>query len=338
MKKITMQDVAEQAGVSPKTVSRVINNEPRVSESTRKKIQQIIDELDFQPNKSAQSLAADRSLLIGLLYDNPSSAYITNLQAGVLDTCYQFGYGLVIHPCQNDTPDLLPKLRNLLASSRMDGLVLTPPMTENQELLDFLESTDTPYVLISPLDDARTCPIVSLDDVSATKQSIQHLIDFGHRRIGFILGTRQRSGSEMRFLGYKQALEENNVSFDESLVVQGDFTFDSGVVAAQQLLRHETPPSAIFASNDYMAAGVMKAAAQLRIPIPYELSLCGFDDTPLAMYMTPTLTTVRHPVEQLAREAGELLIRQLKKYLQPFKPEELQSKLIIRDSTGPVNK
>ena len=98
MKKITMQDVAEQAGVSPKTVSRVINNEPRVSESTRKKIQQIIDELDFQPNKSAQSLAADRSLLIGLLYDNPSSAYITNLQSGVLDTCYQFGYGLVIHP------------------------------------------------------------------------------------------------------------------------------------------------------------------------------------------------------------------------------------------------
>ncbi len=338
MKKMTMQDVAERAGVSSKTVSRVINNEPRVSDSTRKKIQQVIDELDFQPNKSAQSLAADRSLLLGLLYDNPSSAYIINLQAGVLDACNEFGYGLVIHPCENNSPDLLSKLRNLLASSRVDGLVLTPPMTENRQLIDFLDSNSIPYVLITPLNLEQSCPLVSIDDVQAARQSIQHLIDFGHKRIGLILGARERSGTEMRLSGYQQALEENNISFDESLVVQGDFTFQSGVTAGLQLLRQPQPPTAIFATNDYMAAGVMKVASQLRISIPYELSVCGFDDTPVARYMTPTLTTVRHPVEQLAQHAGELLIRKLKKHLERSESEELHSELIVRESTGPVVK
>ena len=338
MKKMTMQDVAERAGVSSKTVSRVINNEPRVSESTRKKIQQVIDELDFQPNKSAQSLAADRSLLLGLLYDNPSSAYIINLQAGVLDACNEFGYGLVIHPCENNSPDLLPKLRNLLASSRMDGLVLTPPMTENRQLLEFLDNNSTPYVLITPLNLEQSCLLVSIDDVLAARQSIQHLVDFGHKRIGLILGARERSGTEMRLLGYQQALEENNIPFDEGLVVQGDFTFESGVTAGLQLLRQPQPPTAIFASNDYMAAGVMKVASQLRISIPYELSVCGFDDTPVARYMTPTLTTVRHPVEQLAQHAGELLIRKLKKHLERSESEELHSELIVRESTGPLAK
>ena len=332
-----MQDVADRAGVSPKTVSRVVNNEPRVSESTRKKIQKVIDELSFQPNKSAQSLAADRSLLIGLLYDNPSSTYVVDLQAGVLSVCHKFGYGLVIHPCENDSPELIQRLRELLVSSRMDGLVLTPPMTENQELLDFLVSSGTPYVLISPLDNSQSELSVSVDDSVITQQAIQSLIDFGHQRIGFITGVRKRSGSEMRLLGYQQALEKNNISYDESLIVQGNFTFGSGVVAAQELLRHENPPTAIFASNDYMAAGVMKVALQLRISIPHELSLCGFDDTPVAGYMSPGLTTIRHPLEQLASHAGELLIRQLKKHTQPFEAKTLKSELILRGSTGPVN-
>ena len=332
-----MQDVADRAGVSPKTVSRVVNNEPRVSESTRKKIQKVIDELSFQPNKSAQSLAADRSLLIGLLYDNPSSTYVVDLQAGVLGVCNKFGYGLVIHPCENDSPELIQRLRELLDSSRMDGLVLTPPMTENQELLDFLVSSGTPYVLISPLDNSQSELSVSVDDSVITQQAIQSLIDFGHQRIGFITGLRKRSGSEMRLLGYQQALEKNNISYDESLIVQGNFTFGSGVVAAQELLRHENPPTAIFASNDYMAAGVMKVALQLRISIPHELSLCGFDDTPVAGYMSPGLTTIRHPLEQLASHAGELLIRQLKKHTQPFEAKTLKSELILRGSTGPVN-
>ena len=152
MNTITMQDVADRAGVSNKTVSRVINNEPRVSPATREKIQKIIDEMNFQPNKSAQSLAADRSLLLGLLYDNPSHAYVTGLQEGVLRVCDSFGYGLVIHPCSNKDDDLIGNLRSLIGSTRMDGLVLTPPLTENLDLLKFLDENKKPYVLISPLD------------------------------------------------------------------------------------------------------------------------------------------------------------------------------------------
>jgi LacI family transcriptional regulator len=338
MNTVTMQDVANLAGVSNKTVSRVINNEPSVSPATRDKINKIIKETNFQPNKSAQSLAAHRSLLLGLLYDNPSSAYITGLQEGVLKACDNFGYGLVIHPCDHKDSDLLQNLRQLIGSTRMDGLVLTPPLTENKALLDFLDENNKPHVLISPLDQVQSNPLVFTDDVSAAKQVMQFLFDHGHKRIGFIQGVRQRSGTEMRYQGYKQALEDNGIVFDTDLVAPGDFTFESGELAAQQLLRLDKPPSAIFASNDYMAAGVLKAASQLRIPVPYELSVCGFDDNPVARFLTPTLTTVQHPVTMLAESAGELLIRQLKKHLDPpHKASDIHSELIVRESTGPVN-
>ncbi len=336
MNKVTMQDVADLAGVSLKTVSRVVNNEPKVRSDTREKIQKIINELNFQPNKSAQSLAADRSLLMGLLYDNPSSAYITQLQAGVLAACNSHGYGLVIHPCDNEDDALLSNLQILLASSRMDGVILTPPLTENTVLLDYFNDNNIPFVLISPLDQEQSTSLVFTDDTLAAKQSVQHLIDFGHKRIGFILGARQRSGSEMRFLGYKEALEENNIAFDSALVVDGDFTFESGELAAQQLLRLDVPPTAIFASNDYMAAGVIKAAIHLSISVPYELSVCGFDDLPVARYLTPTLTTVQHPVSLLAENAGKLLIKQLKKYADELKLEEVRAELVVRESTGPL--
>ena len=337
MNSVTMQDVADMAGVSSKTVSRVVNNEPRVSPATREKINKIIEELNFQPNKSAQSLAADRSLLLGLLYDNPNSAYITGLQAGVLKACDNSGYGLVIHPCDNNDDELINKLRRLLGSSRMDGLVLTPPLTENQALLNFLNDIEKPYVLISPLDQHQTTPHVGTDDVLAARQMTQHLIDAGHKRIGFILGARQRSGSEMRYQGYRQALAENNIALDESLVAEGQFTFESGELAAQQLLQLDVPPTAIFASSDYMAAGVMKAAIQLQIAVPEQLSVCGFDDDPIARFLTPTLTTIRHPVAALAESAGELLIHQLKKRDSDYEVEQLHPQLVLRESTRAVN-
>lgn len=331
-----MQDVAVRAGVSTKTVSRVVNKEPRVNPETRKKIQKIIDELNFEPNQSAQSLAASRSLLLGLVYDNPSHAYITGLQDGVLKACNHFGYGLVIHPCDHEDPDLVKHLRRLVARTRMDGLILTPPLTENNQLLKFLEENKTPFTLISPLEQSESKPHVGTNDVEAARQVTQYLIEQGHRRIGFILGVRQRSGSEMRFEGYQQALRDSGIEFDDALVAQGKFTFESGEAAAQQLLRLADPPSAIFASNDYMAAGVLKAASQLRIAVPYELSVCGFDDSPIATYLTPTLTTVRHPVSLLAERGAEQLIKRLKKIDEVSDESEIRSEFIVRASSGPL--
>lgn len=337
MNKVTIDDVAKLAEVSSKTVSRVINREPRVSPATREKIQKVIDELNFQPNKSAQSLAAHRSLLLGLLYDNPSHAYITGLQEGALRACDNFGYGLVIHPCDHKDENLMSKLSKLIGSTRMDGLVLTPPLTENKKLLKFLEENKIPYVLISPLEHEQSNPFVFSDDVLAAKQVTQYLIDQGHSRIGFIQGVRQRSGTEMRFAGYKEALQQNGITYNDNLVEEGNFTFESGEIASQKLLRLKEPPTAIFACNDYMAAGVLKAASNLRISVPYELSIFGFDDSPIASYLTPTLSTVKHPVSLLAENAGELLIRRLKRYEDPYKATEIHSKLVLRESSGPVN-
>ncbi|NCG23047.1 MAG: substrate-binding domain-containing protein [Actinobacteria bacterium] len=337
MNPVRLQDVAERAGVSPKTVSRVVNRESRVSAATREKVQTVIDELNFRPNKSAQSLAAARSLLVGLLYDNPNSAYITGLQEGVLSACDKFGYGLVIHPCDNQDVGLVKRVQALIAATRMDGLVLSPPLTENEAILDLLAEYRMPYVLISPFNQRQSNPLVFTDDVSAARQVMQHLFDLGHRRIGFIRGLKHRSGSEMRFAGYKQALEEKGIPFDRGLVAEGKFTFEAAETGARTLLSQENAPTAIFASSDYMAAGALKAASSMGMSVPGDLSICGFDDNPIARYLTPTLTTMRHPVRQLAEYAGELLISRLKKDVEVTDPGPSHSELIVRESTGPVN-
>ena len=336
MNPVKLQDVAELAGVSAKTVSRVINREPRVSPATREKVLRVVEELNYRPNKSAQSLAAHRSLLIALLYDNPSPAYITGLQEGVLRACDRYGYGLVIHPCDHQDPLLIKKLQTLLASTRTDGVVLSPPFTENEALLGLLDEYRTPYVLISPVDQQQSNPLVFTDDVSAAKQIMQHLLDLGHRRIGFIRGLRERSGSEMRFKGYRQALQDHGIAFDPSLVAEGEFTFEAAEAGARELLGLAHPPTAIFASSDYMAAGVLKAARSLNVSVPGELSICGFDDNPIARCLTPTLTTMRHPVHELAERAGELLISQLDKHVELAESEPACSELIVRESSAPV--
>ena len=338
MKPVRLQDVALLAGVSPKTVSRVVNQEPRVSEKTRQKVLKVIEELNFQPNKSAQSLAADRSLLVGLIYDNPSPTYVTGLQEGVLRICDKAGYGLIIHPCDHRDIDLVPKLKTLMASTRMDGVILTPPFTENEAILDLMSETRTDFVLISPLDREQTLPSVSSDDISAARQAMQHLIDLGHERIGFIRGLKNRSGSEMRFKGYMESLKENGLQFDPKLVIEGRFTFENAERGARELLSLPDRPTAIFASSDYMAAGVMKAAIQMDISIPDELSLCGFDDNPISRYLTPTLTTMRHPVRKLAAFAAETLVNQMRNSEEVANPPPIYSELIVRESTAPAKK
>jgi LacI family transcriptional regulator len=338
LKPVKLQDVADKAGVSPKTVSRVVNREPRVSPATREKVLQVIEELNFQPNKSAQNLASDRSRLIGLIYDNPSPSYITGLQEGVLRVCDRSGYGLIIHPSDRQDVDLAGKLRTLVTSTRMDGVLLTPPFTENEAVLEILQDSQTPYVLISPLNLDPAQLSVWSDDFSASKQAMQHLLDLGHQRIGFVRGLRNRSGSEMRFLGYQDSLEENGIPFDPALIVEGQFTFENAEKGARKLLLLDDRPTAIFASSDYMAAGVMKAAINLNISVPEDLSLCGFDDNPIARYLTPTLTTMRHPVRKLAASAAEKLIGKLTKTNEGQDTPPIYSELIVRESTAPAIK
>ena len=253
----------------------------------------------------------------------------------MLGACDRHGYGLIIHPCDHQDRGLVEKLRALLSSTRLDGLVLTPPFTEDRGIRELLEEYGAPFVLISPLDQERTDPLVFTDDVSASVRMMKHLIDLGHRRIGFIRGLRQRSGSEMRYAGYRRALSENGIDFDPALVGEGEFTFEKAEASARQLLALQDPPTAIFASSDYMAAGVVKAAIALRIAVPEQLSVTGFDDNPIARYLTPTITTMRHPVKQLAENAGDLLISRLRKGNSVARQLATVPELVVRESCAP---
>ena len=331
-----MQMIADIAGVSLKTVSRVVNNEAGVNKNTREKIEDIIERLEYQPNPSARGLATSRSFLIALLYDNPSTAYIIGLQNGALKSCRENRFGLLIHPCRHQDEDLLENIKLMARQTRVDGLLLSPPLCDMEELLDMLDDRKLKYVRISPLEKNNRSPFVFADEFKAAHTMTEYLISQGHKRIGFITGHPHRSGTEMRLKGYKQALNEHEMDVDEALIIPGKYTFESGESGARRLLRLEDRPTAIFASNDYMAAGVLKVAAQLKIRVPYDLSICGYDDAPLSQRLWPRLTTIKHPVANVSEQATNLLIKYLEGEPAAFLPESIHSDLVVRESTGPL--
>lgn len=336
MPNITMQMIAEMTSVSLKTVSRVVNKEPGVSPGTREKVEAVIRQLDYQPNPSARGLASARSFLIALLYDNPSTAYIISLQNGALAACREHNYGLLIDPCDHHDEGLVSGVKSLARRSRVDGMLLTPPLCDMDELLDMLDERGLKYVRISPLEHNDRSPFVYADEFQAAYRMTEYLISQGHSRIGLITGHPHRSGTEMRLKGYSKAIEDTSLELDPELIVPGDYTFESGESGARKLLRLPNRPTAIFASNDYMASGALKVAQQMKLRVPYDLSVSGYDDAPLARRLWPRLTTVRHPVEQVCREAAELLIRQLMGETATFDPNVIHSELVIRESTGPL--
>ena len=331
-----MQKVADIAGVSIKTVSRVINKESGVNKETRKRILAIVEELDYQPNLAARGLAAARSFLIALLYENPSDSYITSLQDGALTSCREHDYGLLIHPCKHHDTNFCDSVKSMVRQSRVDGLILTPPLCDHEELLDMLDERGLKYVRISPLEENDRSPVVYADEFSAAYRMTEYLVSQGHTRIGFVTGHPNRSGTERRLKGYRQALKDAELQLDPSIIIQGQYTFESGETAARKLLRAKNRPTAIFASNDYMAAGVMKVAHQLKIRVPYELSIAGYDDSPLAHHIWPRLTTIDHPVRLVARQAASLLVKHLNGEPTVFDPDSVHSELVIRESTGPL--
>jgi LacI family transcriptional regulator len=331
-----MQKVAEIAGVSMKTVSRVVNKEAGVRQQTRDKVMAVIEQLDFQPNPAARGLAAARSFLVALLYDNPSTAYITGLQNGSLKSCRENGYGLLIHPCDHQDPDLCSNVRQMVRQTRVDGMILTPPLCDMEEVLDMLDERGLAYVRISPMETDDRSPLVYADEFQAAYRMTEYLVSQGHTRIGFITGHPHRSGTVRRLAGYRKAIMDNHLEVDPELIVEGRYTFESGEAGARRLLRLTERPTAVFASNDYMAAGVMKVANQMRIRVPYDLSVSGYDDAPLAHHIWPPLTTIRHPVDQVAEQAANLLIRHIRGEPAEFVPESIQSELVVRESTGPL--
>jgi LacI family transcriptional regulator len=331
-------DVAREAGVSIKTVSRVLNQEPRVHASTREQVLRVVEALRYRPKQSARSLAGGRSFLIGLLYYDPSAAYVGGVQQGATLRCRELGYHLVVESLHGEAPDLEQQVDRMVMALRPDGMILTPPLCDNPQVLKALRDTHTPFVQISPERDLQGVPSVRMDDSRAAEEITNLLLSLGHERIAFIKGAPDQSASALRYQGYLNALRTHGLEVDPDLVHQGNFVFDSGRDAAHQLLSRRQRPTAVFASNDDMALGVLAAAQRLGLSVPGELSIAGFDDSAAAGLVWPALTTVRQPMAQMAQAAVDLLLAGSRGDLDVAEGAEqrrvLPYDIIVRDSTS----
>lgn len=327
---ITIGDVSQAAGVSIKTVSRVLNKEKYVAKDTRARVEAAVAKLGYHPNFAARALAGHRSFQIALIYDNPSPYNAQSVQAGVRARCIEGGYRMIAQPSDAGSTTLLNELCGLIDQAMLDGIILTPPFTDNSAIRTELARRDMSFVTLSPatLDVAVAAAFV--DNVQAAEDMTTYLVSLGHRRIGFIEGDTRYAASGQRMAGYRKALEQAGLAYDAILVRPGHFDFESGSAAATDLLALEDPPTAIFASNDDMAAGVLATAHRLSISVPTQLSVAGFDDTDFAQVVWPPLTTIRQPVRALGYAAADLLFQLPEKVEQRL----LAHELIVRGSTG----
>ena len=327
--------------MSIKTVSRVVNREPSVREETVQRVQQAIRELSYRPNFSARNLASPRAYLIGVLYDNPSDNYVVSVLEGVLSACEEAGYGVLLRPCDVTSPRLVDQVHEMVAQRRASGFVLTPPLCDQAALLRTLDADHVDYVSVAPYDENRGKPYVAVDDRRASRDLTEYLLGRGHRRIGFIKGHPLHGAASRRLLGYQDAHREHGITVDERLITNGLFSFQSGVECGRRLLHLPEPPTAIFASNDDMAVGVLHAAHEMGLEVPAQLSVAGYDDTPIARYVYPSLTTVRQPVRAMAQGAVECLIRSIRQRsgLASEGPttQRFDYELVIRHSVAPLS-
>lgn len=306
---ITIKDVAAQAGVSPKTVSRVINQEAHVRPEVRDAVMRVVEAMNYRPNAFARSLSSARSYLIGLFLDDPAwSNYAVAMQRGALMQCRKKGYHLVVEPMDISSAGWEAQLTASLEALRLDGAILTPPVCRHNPLLLKLEELKLPYVRVSPGEAPERSGMVDIDEERAAFDMTRCLIDLGHRHIGFIEGIPSHAATPKRRHGFLRAMKETGLSVPPEYIAPGDFTFRSGIEAGEAMLRRTSPPTAIFASNDDMALGVSAAAAKLGLTVPDDLSIAGFDDTASARIAWPPITTVHQPVEEMAAAAVDILI------------------------------
>ncbi|MET3760841.1 LacI family DNA-binding transcriptional regulator [Sphingomonas sp. AAP5] len=300
----TINDVARIAGVSKKTVSRVINRSPLLNDDTRRRVEDVIAELAYIPNPQARALALRRNFLIGLVHDNPNAQMVMNVQQGILEALHGTEFELVVRPVDRGSATMLVDLRHFLERQRLFGLVLLPPISENDTIAKLCAEIGCRYVRMGSarLDDDDH--MVASNDCEAVRGATEYLIAQGHRRIGLIAGPHGFRSARERRLGFEQALADAGIALPRSMIADGNYTFESGLTAAERLLDLMPRPTAIFACNDEMAAGVMHAARQRGLDIPKDLSIVGFDDTPVAAHVWPPLTTVRWPIASMARSAA----------------------------------
>lgn len=306
----TISDVARHAGVSPMTVSRVINGELNVRPATREAVKVAISALNYAPSRAARSLAGAEEIRIGLLYSNPSASYLSEFLVGGLDQASRSNVQLVIEKCEPGTH--AAEAAAHLAAGRIHGMLLPPPLCDVPEVIAAVARAGLPAVAVATGRPSPDISAVSIDDYQAAFAMTRHLTALGHQRIGFVTGNPDQTASERRLAGYRDAIAAAGLDSSDELIAPGLFSYRSGLDAAEILLDRADPPSAIFATNDDMAAACVAVAHRRGLDVPSDLTVCGFDDTALATTIWPELTTIHQPIADMVRAAVELLVREIR--------------------------
>lgn len=343
----TIYDVAAAAGVSIKSVSRVLNDEPNVSAKLRAKVDQAVKALGYRRSLSARGLAGSSSSVITALVDagltiehwksGVGNDYLSRLELGVLIELRQVDYHLMVELVDYESPTLRRDLTSLLASIRPEGVLLTPPNSDVSLVLDVLDEAGVAYARLGAQSELHRGVLVSMDERRAAYEMTEHLIGLGHRRIGFIGGPAAYPASRLRLEGFRAAMRAHGLEVPDDAVADGDFTFSAGVQGVARLLDSQARPTAIFGASDDTALGALRGAAARGLQVPHDLSIAGFDDAPSAMLSFPALTTVRQPVAEMAAAAVRRLTPPLRARLDSAEvewPVVVPHRLIVRDSTA----
>lgn len=341
VKRITAQNVAEKAGVSITTVSFVLNHVigPKISEETRERVFKAAKELDYHPNASAQKMARGRTNVIGLiLRQDPEKAYadlfLPSVMQGVSSIARPSGYQLLFIPLPPDASGR--EFNQLIQERHVDGLIVSGPTDEDTEL-ETLCGDGANVVLIGKLLGAKV-PFVDINNVEAAAKAVNHLVNLGHKRIGFISNAPLKySSCRERESGYRMVLNQKGIDFDAGILKYGDFTPESGYRAMNEILTIADRPTAVFVASDTVAIGVIHALNENHIRIPDEMAVIGFDDIPISKFLSPPLSTVHSPAYSLGQAAASMLIQQLTEGTPVQEEVILHTQLVIRESSNGNN-
>ncbi|KEO83390.1 LacI family DNA-binding transcriptional regulator [Tumebacillus flagellatus] len=332
----TIKDVAKAAGVSITTVSRVLNQYSDVNPKTRTKVLKVVEQLGYRPNSVARSLVMNRTNTVGLVVSDLSRSrnghhFMFDVLCGINDRVQELGYDLVLFSTSTTAQKKTPYL-DFVRQRRVDGVLMMGIRLDDPYTHEVVEAS-VPSVLIDVPLISETCSYVTTDSVVGAKLAVEHLLELGHRRIGFVNGHAQAAVSKERLQGYRIALEAAGMAFDPELVYYGNFEQEDGANGTAELLRKFPDLSAIFFASDLMALGALKYLQTHSLPVPNSLSIVGYDDIELASLMQPALTTVRQKRYEMGQSAAETLIRMLEQN-EKGRGIVLPPELVVRETTG----
>lgn len=341
-KKPTIDDVAAHAKVGRTTVSRVLNNSPSVKPEVRQRVLNSVKALNYKVNMQARSLASNSSNNIAIIHasnfdSEPNSYYQSGLELGALRACADLGYSMQTYTINQNNGEFVSKILQIISDNNYEGVILTPPFSDNFELVSEIKVRKLPVVCISAGKQTREIvPSIGIDDENAGYELAKYLISLGHDRFGYIRGLKGHISAEDRYAGFIRALSEAKISPETAIVERGNFTFKSGIEISQAILANSNRPSALICANDDMAAGALLSAHKMGLNIPKDISIVGFDDTPVSEIVWPPLTTIHQPLKKLGKGAVELLINCINNTTQEqlHKMNIIPFTLQVRESTA----